>query len=233
MHLLQIRVIVHLLQIRVIAHLPPDKGDGASPPDKGDRASPPDKGDGASPPDKGERASPTYYPAPPHSEFAETREAIMSLAVGFNGGSCFHIEPDKITAQSAMFEVYSGQLSKVEGFYRHVKQSLAFDPKVIGHLVSIDQCNVLSAIAQNQSVVEAPLILQAGAQKIKASNQAKGIRGESLNVAILDVAGRHLDVFLIDDAGRVRKVSSTCAECLTQGKYLVSTTFNDLPRRRK
>jgi Protein kinase domain len=172
----------------------------------------------------------------PSPELAETPEAIVELAASFDGGTCFRADDEKVTPTSANFVTYSATKTTPLAFYEFLKPKLKFDPDIRVQMVSPAQCAVLDAMAKYRSINVTPLALAANEQLIRASNLAQGMRGDPLTVKISGVENRKLDVFLIDDAGRVQNLQQTCSSCFSHdasGDYTFSTALNALPPRRK
>jgi serine/threonine protein kinase len=172
---------------------------------------------------------------PPSNAVADTPDAIVSVAAAFDGGSCFRVEPGVITAQSAKFLIYGMRKSKAEAFLEYLKPKLNFEPDIRLQMISAAQCPILDVLSGREKPDTLPLSLEADAQVIRASNLEKGKRGDPLKLKVTGIGSRALDVFLVDDAGRVQNMRLTCSDCFSRdadGNYIMSTTLNALPSRR-
>jgi predicted Ser/Thr protein kinase len=152
-----------------------------------------------------EKTTPLEPPPPPTSQTPKvekdlTIERGRAFVAAFDGGDCFLIKLRAGAAGPHSYQAFGRELETFQRFDSNYKSKVGAEADLRAALISAEECPALDLIRLGTAD-------GAASPRIELTNYGVG-RGKPLAGAITNLAGRHLYVLYVDNAGVAHKLNA-------------------------
>ncbi len=148
-------------------------------------------------------------PAPPPAPLAQeselkppvsSKETAKAFLAAFDGGDCFLVKPSAGLANPHSYQAFARALEPLNRFYSNYKTQVGAEADLRAALITAEECPALDLIRLGTADAAAD-------PGIELTNYSVG-RGKPLAGAVTNLAGRHLYLILVDNAGVAHRLDA-------------------------
>lgn len=162
---------------------------------------------------KVEQPKTTEPVAGPASGSDGTADEIRSIVASFDKLTCVHIEATSISATGADIVAFSETPAKISPLGQIARQKTGVELNITNHIVSRQQCPVVTAFRDLSSPEATPLRLVMASSGRSAATAASG--KVLLEASILNAGPRNISILMVSDDGGIQNINRICAKCLS------------------
>ena len=151
--------------------------------------------------------------ADPASTSDSKVDEIRSILASFDKLTCVHIDATSISATGADVVAFSETPAKISPLGQMAKQKTGVELNITNHIVSRQQCPVVTAFRDLSSPETTPLRLVMASSGRGTATAANG--KVLLEASILNAGPRNISILMVSDDGGIQNINRICAKCLS------------------
>ena len=151
--------------------------------------------------------------ADPASTSDSKVDEIRSILASFDKLTCVHIDATSISATGADVVAFSETPAKISPLGQMAKQKTGVELNITNHIVSRQQCPVVTAFRDLSSPETTPLRLIMASSGRGTATAANG--KVLLEASILNAGPRNISILMVSDDGGIQNINRICAKCLS------------------
>ncbi len=169
---------------------------------------------------------PAPQPAPATAKVSVA--ALTQMVSNFGEGKCFSADVTSMSETAVRLNAIGTDVER-SNFERAFIAKAGFQPDVTLHVVTEEQCAVVSNIGKLPKNNKMPIQVKLDRDVIRSTQADQSKIGDGLLVSVESVAGRNVYLYIVDYEGGVLNVNRACTECLQIGSDKVSAAISFEP----